>query len=117
VFGVDDTTSIVSWHCPGTPALIAGIVPPVSAIGRVPGVAVTVKPQVFVATVNGLATTTPTGSVSVNATAVADDAFAFSKTIVRVEACPATTEFGTKLLLTPTEANAEALKAATRHAN
>ncbi len=69
MFGVDDTTSIVTWHCPGTPALIAGIVPPVSAIGRVPGVAFTVKPQVLLATFNGLATTTPFGNVSVSATA------------------------------------------------
>ncbi len=37
--------------------------------------------------------------------------------MVSVEAWPATTEFGVKLLLTPTAANAEALKAAITQAN
>ena len=71
--GVLETTLIVSWHWPGLPPLIAGIVPPVSAIGRRPGVAVTVKPQVLLPMVSGFATTTFAGSVSVTATPVAID--------------------------------------------
>ena len=103
-----ETTLIVNWHWPGLPPLIAGIDPPVNAIGRRPGVAVTVKPQVLLPMVSGFATTTFAGSVSVTATAVAIEVLGFSRTIVRTETCPAMTELGVKLLLIPTDAKASA---------
>ena len=99
---------MVMRHWPGTPPVIAGIVPPVSGMGRVPGtIAPVTKPQVLLPIVRGLATVTPTGSVSATLTAVAIDALGLSRTMVSVDTCPATTELGLKLLLMPTAANAE----------
>ena len=107
--GSVETTLIVNWHCPGLPPLIASIVPPVSGIGRVPAtIAPVAKPQVLLPIVSGEATVTPLGSVSVTLTPVADDALGLSSVIVSSETCPATTEFGAKLLLMPTDANASA---------